>query len=231
VTQLQTQPDSARGQVPPVLSAAIAAFGEHGYHGATVRDIAARAGLSVPGMYHHYASKQEMLRALVEESMVDILGRSRDALTRCGDDPVDRFSALVETVVLFMAGHLELAVLQAESRYLEPENWRRYVSLRDEQERLVLAAVSDGKDAGLFATTESAEDATRAVLTLCLGVPTWYRPDGPMGPEDLAAQYVRFCLGIVGFVDDTAADRAAGPEGSDSHDHHAPHPTHRKESP
>lgn len=191
--------------VPPVLVAAVAAFAEHGYHGATVRDIAGRAGLSVPGMYHHFASKQEMLRALMEDLMADILGRSRSALATAGDDPVERFSALVRTVVVFMAAHRELAVLQSESRYLEPENWRHYVAMRDEQEGLVLASVADGKASGAFTTPESAEDATRAVLTLCLGIPGWYRPDGPLGPHDLAEQYLRFCLGIVGH--DAAAAR------------------------
>lgn len=205
--------DSTDDAMSPVLTAAIAAFAEHGYHGATVRDIAARAGLSVPGMYHHYASKQEMLRALVEESMADILGRSRQAIARAGDDPVQRFSALVRTVVAFMAEHRELAVLQAESRYLDPDNWRRYVALRDEQEALVVSAVADGKDRGSFTTPESADDATRAVLTLCLGVPGWYRPDGPLTPDQLADQYVGFCLGIVGH--DVAAPRTT--------------PTHRKE--
>ena len=43
--------------VAPVLGAALDVFVEMGYHGASVRDIARRAGLSVPGMYHHYATK------------------------------------------------------------------------------------------------------------------------------------------------------------------------------
>lgn len=214
-------PQTVTGEepVPPVLAAAVAAFAEHGYHGATVRDIAGRAGLSVPGMYHHYASKQEMLRALMEDLMADILGRSRVALAQAGDEPVDRFDALVRTVVVFMAAHRELAVLESESRYLEPDNWRRYVAMRDEQESLVLAAVADGKAAGAFTTPESAEDATRAVLTLCLGIPGWYRPDGPLGPHELADQYVGFCLGIVGHDPD---HRSSVPD--------AP-PTHRKERP
>ena len=51
-------------ELDPVLRAALEAFVETGYHGATVRDIARRAGLSVPGIYHHYATKQDMLLAI-----------------------------------------------------------------------------------------------------------------------------------------------------------------------
>jgi AcrR family transcriptional regulator len=223
VTTLRTGEAVASEELSPVLTAAIAAFAEHGYHGATVRDIAARAGLSVPGMYHHYASKQEMLRALVEQSMADILSRSRDALRTSPDAPVSRFSALVRTVVMFMAEHRELAVLQAESRYLEPDNWLRYVALRDEQESLVTAEVGAGRRAGDFLTTETAQDATRAVLTLCLGIPGWYRPDGPLTPKELADQYVGFCLGIVGHP---PADPQPTRDSTAT-----PRPAHRKERP
>ncbi|YCN58154.1 TetR family transcriptional regulator [Rhodococcus erythropolis] len=38
----------------PVLAAALGEFVDIGYHGATVRGIAARCNMSVSGMYHHY---------------------------------------------------------------------------------------------------------------------------------------------------------------------------------
>ncbi len=48
--------------LPRVLAAALEAFAEEGYEGTSIRDIGARAGLSVPGLYHHHRSKQEILR-------------------------------------------------------------------------------------------------------------------------------------------------------------------------
>ncbi|MFR9806096.1 TetR/AcrR family transcriptional regulator, partial [Pseudonocardia sp. RS010] len=48
-----------------------------GYHGTTVRSIAAKAGLSVPGLYHHYPSKQEILATLLRMSNEDVMARSR----------------------------------------------------------------------------------------------------------------------------------------------------------
>ena len=47
-----------------VLAAAIDAFVETGYHGSTMRDVSARAGMSVPGIYHHYPDKQALLVAM-----------------------------------------------------------------------------------------------------------------------------------------------------------------------
>src|SRR3546814_2670290 len=48
-----------------VLEAALDCFVEFGFHGTSVRTIAAKASLSVPGLYHHYRSKQELLATLL----------------------------------------------------------------------------------------------------------------------------------------------------------------------
>jgi transcriptional regulator with XRE-family HTH domain len=47
-------------ELDPVLDAAIDAFVEIGYHGTSMRLLAERAGLSVPGIYHHYRDKQHL---------------------------------------------------------------------------------------------------------------------------------------------------------------------------
>lgn len=44
-------------ELSPPLRAALVVFARHGYHGASIRSIAEAAGLSVPGLYHHYRSK------------------------------------------------------------------------------------------------------------------------------------------------------------------------------
>lgn len=49
-----------------ILDAAHAEFAEHGYDGASVRAIAARAGMSHTSLLHHFAGKQELFVALLE---------------------------------------------------------------------------------------------------------------------------------------------------------------------
>lgn len=49
-----------------IIEAAIELFGEVGFHGASLRDIAARAGMSHPGLLHHFPTKVELLRAVLE---------------------------------------------------------------------------------------------------------------------------------------------------------------------
>jgi AcrR family transcriptional regulator len=183
----------------PVLMHAMEAFNEHGYDGTSVRDIARRVGVTVPALYYHYENKQALLVTLVETSTLDVLDRCRAAVAGAGDDPVARFSAMVECIVLFMAHRRGLAFLHTEMRSLEPENRARHVALRDYLEHMLLDTVQSGIAQGRF-TTPFPADASRAVLAMCQGVASWYRPDGPLPPEAVAERYVLLCLGTVGYT-------------------------------
>lgn len=184
-------------KLPPILSASLDAFDEHGYHGTTVRDIARRVGVTVPALYYHYQNKQALLVELLLGSMNAVLGRCRTAVAAVGDHPVDRFSALVECIVLYMANRAPMAFLDTEARSLEPDNRTHYIGLRDELEALVQTAVRDAVEMGEF-TTAYPVDAGRAVLTMAQAVADWYRLDGPLSPQQIADRYVEIALASVG---------------------------------
>ncbi|MGW0824467.1 TetR/AcrR family transcriptional regulator [Streptomyces sp. NPDC002845] len=184
-------------ELPPILAHALDAIVEHGYHATTVRDLARRVGVTVPALYYHYANKQAILVELLLGSLASVLGRCRTAVEEAGDDPVDRFGALVECIALYMTHRTPLAFLDTEIRSLEPGNRARYVALRDELEGLLRDTVREGADAGVF-TIPVPVEASRAVLTMCQGIAHWYRPDGELTPFDIAKRYVTIALATVG---------------------------------
>lgn len=186
-------------KLPPILAASLDAFDEHGYHGTTVRDIARRVGVTVPALYYHYQNKQALLVELLLGSMNAVLGRCRTAVAEAGDHPVDRFSALVECIVLYMANRAPMAFLDTETRSLEPDNRARYIAMRDELEALVQSSVRDAVELGEF-TTPYPVDAGRAVLTMAQAVANWYRLDGPLTPQQIADRYVEIALASVGHL-------------------------------
>jgi AcrR family transcriptional regulator len=209
VSMANTAPDQAAGfpehwrtyaplDLHPILMCAMQAFNEHGYHGTSVRDIARRVGVTVPALYYHYKNKQALLTTLLETSMRDVLDRCQAAVAEAGDEPVARFSAMIECIVLYMANRRGPAFLDTEIRSLEPENRARYVALRDYLEHMLLDTVKSGVAKGSF-TTPLPVDASRAVLTMCQGVASWYRPHGPLSPEAIAERHVVLCLDTVGY--------------------------------
>lgn len=182
----------------PALTGALSAFVELGYHGASMRAIAEGAGLSVPGLYHHYASKQEILVALLDLAMADLHAHT-DAARRDGADAVERFRNLVECQALFHTHRRDLAFVAAsEMRSLEPGHRRRLADLRMEEQRLVDAEVEAAVTAGDFGTAQPHE-AARAVVTMCTALAQWFRHDGPVPAERVAEQYAGFALALVSW--------------------------------
>lgn len=181
------------------LKAALELFSEQGYHGSSVREIANRAGLSVPGLYHYYPSKQALLQALLDAAMDDLLQRSAAAKEAAGPAPIDRFNAVVECLLRFHMYRRELAfVASTEMRSLDADYRSGYIGRRDQQQRTLDAIVKAGTDAGVF-TTEYPLDASRAITTMCVAVSTWYRPDGALDPDELVRRYLSVARRAVGF--------------------------------
>nr|WP_237686093.1 TetR/AcrR family transcriptional regulator [Arthrobacter jiangjiafuii] len=184
--------------LPPVLGAALACFVEQGYHGTTIREVAARAGLSVPGIYHHYPSKHALLSGIAERAMADLFSRSRQALDQAGPGIEERFAALIRCLVLFHAHRSDQAFIAAsEIRSLDGQARARHIAARDRQQLLLTEIVNDGVAAGIFTTPFPAE-ATRAVLTMCTSVAQWYRRDGGLPPEELADRYLVITRAALG---------------------------------
>ncbi|MFJ9707231.1 TetR/AcrR family transcriptional regulator [Streptomyces sp. NPDC101234] len=180
-------------QLSPFLEAALEEFGAHGYHGGSVRAIANRVGVTLPTLYYHHGSKQDLLVTLLMGSMHDILVRCRHALAEAGDRPEDRVAHIVESFTLYMTHRRRLAFLDGEVRNLEPENRERYVAQRTELSLMLRAVVDDGITDGVFHTPYPVE-AVRAVVSMCQAVAVWYRPEGPLGEAEVAQRYVELAL-------------------------------------
>lgn len=181
----------------PVLNAAAECFVSLGYHGTTMRDIAARAELSVPGLYHHYPSKQQMLVAVLDACMRDLRWRLDAADAEGGNDPVLRLELLISALVLYHCHRKGLGLIaSSEMRSLEQTSRRRIAARRTEVQRLVDTAVLDGAARGRFRTRYPL-DASRAVVTMCVAVATWFQMGLALTPEDVAERYVDYAGNIL----------------------------------
>jgi AcrR family transcriptional regulator len=181
------------------LAAALDAFVEFGYHGANTRDIARRCGLSVPGLYYHYATKQQMLVAILDYVMTDVIERSRAAISE-GSTPAERFALLVECQTLFHAARRDLGFIgSSELRSLESGNADHNRRLRRQSKQLFDDEVAAGIASGEFRCDDQ-QAASRAVVSLCTALPLWFRPNGPQSPSEVAVQYADYALLLVGYA-------------------------------
>ena len=58
-----------------ILDSALEVFGARGYHGASIDEIAQRAGISKALIYEHFPSKKDLHVSLLERHVQDIFGR------------------------------------------------------------------------------------------------------------------------------------------------------------
>lgn len=180
------------------LRAALEVFARHGYHGASIRMIAEAANLSVPGLYHHYRSKQALLAAVVDAAMQEMIAHTSAAVEAGGDQPVERFHNVVECLARFhMARRDHAFVASTEMRSMDPEVRAHHIAQRDTQQAMIEEAIRAGVDSGDF-TCGHPEDAARAIASLCVSISTWYRPEGPLTADDVVERHLDFARGMVG---------------------------------
>ena len=76
-----------------ILNEAVVLFGEHGYAGTSLADIANAADISKAGLLHHFSSKDELFAKVLErrdrEDALSILVESPDGEDDAVDPPVD----------------------------------------------------------------------------------------------------------------------------------------------
>ncbi len=185
--------------LPITLVAAKDAFHERGFHGTSIRDIASRAGVSLPTLYYHHDNKQGILVAPLEAGMSSVLTRVHAAIAD-GDTPRQQLSNAIETIVLHMTADLQLASVGRELRYLDTDNPHRqhYVGMRTEMEDLLADVLERGIASGDFQIPGDAREVLRYLLGACQEITTWYRPDGPRTPEQVAVSYAATSLRAVG---------------------------------
>lgn len=164
--------------------AACRLFREHGFPGTSVRQIAEQVGILGGSLYSHMDSKDDLLWEIVNHAADRFLNTLQSVrATNLGIMQKLR-SAILAHVGVITADLDAAAVYTFEWRHLAAERRSAFTKRRDEYERSFRELV-DQAIRERFIGAESAASATLFILSALNWVSTWYRPDGPMSPEDI----------------------------------------------
>jgi len=180
-----------------ILQEAAHLFREKGYPAANLRELARRAGIQGGSIYHHFASKQEILFQLMDHTMNDMIERLTVRLEGAAT-PLEKLQRLVYFhIEYFVTGPDQTYITDDELRNLEPQNYLEIVAKRDRYQRIVEGILAEGKaEHGWL--LEEPKLYTRALLKMCAGVATWYKLDGPLSIAKIAEAYTRLlCNGLL----------------------------------
>jgi TetR/AcrR family transcriptional regulator, cholesterol catabolism regulator len=171
-----------------ILDEAARLFSERGYHATSMRDIGEATGMLAGSLYAHIASKEDLLYQIVLEAAHHFLG-SLEALRAEVLAPKERLRRAMRAHVGVVAeGREHAQVFHHEWTALSGRRRAEVRRLRDRYERLwheivrELPGVTDPKFARLL------------VLSAANWTYTWFRPDGPLSPEEVADRFTDLLL-------------------------------------
>ena len=220
---------TADGTLRRVQETALALFAERGYHGVSMRELAAAAGIRASSLYVHVASKEDLLLQLI------VLGHEehRDAMRQAtldadGGMPEAQLAAAVRAHVRFHATFPLLALVSNnELRSLGDEARAIVAAVRGDAEGLLRDIIERGIRTGAFHCDDTWL-AMAAIGGMGIRVASWYRPGPGTYPiEQVCDTYADFALRIAGAAQparvikdpnarrEAPARRPLGPTGAD----------------
>ena len=185
-----------------ILRSAAAAFSRHGYHGASVEQIARTLGMTKGSLYYYFKDKEEILFFCHDYSL-DILLELLERVEQ-GPEATDRkVRSLVVGFVHMLLDELQGTELTHDIGALSPRLFRKVTAKRDRFENGVRRLVQQGMDDGVF-TTGDAKLVSFAILGAMNWITRWYSPTGSASSRRIAEQFADFLL---------AGLRRSGPPG------------------
>ena len=193
-------PTGGRGQVRPgravLLRTAIALMGEKGYEGASTRDIAAAAGVTVAALYHHFPSKLDMLRGFLFDAYDIVLARLRREVAAAGDEPEAQLAAVVAVLISanLHSEYAQLACRVAAREYerLAEADQAAVLEKRDD----IVAVIAKVVRANRAGRTPPAGEVAWAIFYLCMAAVERF-PSADMSMQEMIALHQRFARGLI----------------------------------
>lgn len=184
-------PDASRRS--DLLRAAARLFVEKGFDATTTRDIAEAVGMRAGSPFYHFRSKQELLKAAMIGGLETGAERLRAA---CADiaDPEARLRAMVRAHLgNLLENECPAPMLLGETRALEAADRAEIAAAFDRYQHPWQTTLDALAASGKLAS--SAPPVRLLLFGMLNWTPQWYRSDGPLTLDQLAAACVELLLG------------------------------------
>lgn len=195
-TRAQTPPPATRRD--ELLELAATMFAQRGLRATTVRDIADAAGILSGSLYHHFASKEEMVDEVLR-TFLDWLFERYQHIIDTEPNPLARLQGL------FMASfdaierhHAEVVIYQDEAKRLSGQPRFSYIDeLNVRQRKMWVDVLTEGIEQGYFQPDIDVDLVYRFIRDTTWVSVRWYQPGGPLTAEQVGRQYLAIVLGGV----------------------------------
>jgi AcrR family transcriptional regulator len=191
-----------------ILEVAVAAFNEYGYDATSMGVLADRLGLSKSAIYHHFASKDEILERALDQALGSLEG-VLDEPDASEGSAADRLDHVLRGAVRVLVDELPYVTLLLRVRG-NTEIERTALARRRAFDRRVMALVETAQAEGTLRTDIDGRIVERLLFGMINSIVEWYRPGGREDAARLADDVIAVALDGLRVP---AGDRAAVPGG------------------
>jgi AcrR family transcriptional regulator len=173
-------------------------FAERGYQGTSLADLAQELGVQKPSLYHHIASKEDLLWEVANDGAA-AFHAALDAVPE-GRPASERIRLALRAHLRVVAQQLDVAtVFVREWRHLEGERRDRFVAERRRYEERIRELFREGVEGSELRTDLDVATAALLFLSAANWAYTWLRPDG--NTDALADRFYAVLLdGMRGYA-------------------------------
>jgi AcrR family transcriptional regulator len=175
-----------------ILAIAVAAFNEYGYDATSMGVLADRLGLSKSAIYHHFASKDEILDRALDQALSS-LERVIDEAEASGGSAADRLDHVLRGAVHVLVAELPSVTLLLRVRG-NTEVERRALARRRAFDRRVTELVSAAQAEGTLRSDIDVRVVERLLFGMINSIVEWYRPGGREDAARLADDVIALAL-------------------------------------
>ena len=150
-------------------------FAERGYQGTSLADLAEQLGVQKPSLYHHIASKEDLLWEVAWEG-AEAFHAALDSVP-AEVAAAERIRLVLRAHLAVVGGQVDIAtVFVREWRYLEGERRERFVAERRRYEERIRDLFRDGVEESELRTDLDIATAALLFLSAANWAYTWLRP-------------------------------------------------------
>ena len=171
-----------------IKNAAINLFYKKSYFATAMSNIALDSDIRKASIYHHYASKEDILFDILITTM-EGLDAYIESCLKGVENIENQMRAAVRAHVKFHCDHQkEVLISDTELRGLTANNFKSFVAQRDAYEKKFQDMIIQGMDQGYFAAGD-AKVVSYAILTMCTAVANWFNPKGRLSGNQISNIY------------------------------------------
>jgi AcrR family transcriptional regulator len=180
-----------------LIEVATRLFQEHGSDEVTVRRIAAAAKIEAGSIYYHFASRDEIMRAVLEQGVGGARAEVLKAVAEVAESsPLDRLRAALGAHLKYTLHHHFSSRLKAIRRL--PKRLRDH-HMRQEREYAAIFAdlLVEAQEKGLLRSGFNLSVVRMLAMGALTWAAEWYDPAGTMDPDDITDELMRALTGGI----------------------------------